>query len=192
MFKGILNKLFKPKAAQAENPFALFDIYLNNLSANIDDDNTAYESLRESSFLVSNEYGEQVEQYNQNAALFFNLQKIERQVECAVDSENETCTLRLKYKNKLISWREVPNLASDDFEIFMVSKLVANDIEIRFDTCSAGLSDHDYYALTPKIWRQLEEKYGLEFLQSQFLPMVEFSEPNYVFELVETRLNHYL
>ncbi len=188
MFKRILNKLFKPKAAQAENPFTLFDIYLNNLNVNIDDDNAAYESLRESSFLVSNEYGEQVEQYNQNAALFFNLPKIERQVECAVDSENETCTLRLKYKDKLISWREVPNLASDDFEIFMMSKLVANDIEIRFDDCSAGSSDHDYYALTPEIWQQLEDKYGLEFVQNQFKPMVEFFESDYEFELVETRL----
>lgn len=185
MFKGILNKLFKPKAAQAENPFALFDAYLNNSKTNIDDDDATNESLRESSFLVSNEYGEQVEQYNQNVASFFDLPQIERQVECASDSENEVCAHTLKYKGKWLSWRETPNLSSDDFEIFMMSNLVADDIEIRFDVCSMGLSDHTYYALTPEIWQQLEGKYGLEFVQDQFTPMVEFFEPDYEFELVD-------
>ncbi len=186
MFKRILNKLLKPKAAQAENPFTLFDIYLNNLNVNIDDDNAAYENLRESSFLVSNEYGEQINQYNKNVAASFDLPVIERHIECTNDTETEICTL--KYKDKLLSWREAPNLASDDFEIFMMSKLVANDIEIRFDVCSAGLSDHDYYALTPEIWQQLEDKYGLEFVQNQFKPMVEFSEADYEFELLLSEL----
>ncbi len=186
MFKGIFNKLLKTKAAQAENSFALFDIYLYNLKTNIDDDNAAYELLRESSFLVSNENGEQVKQYNQNVASFFNLPKIERYIKCINDSKNETYTL--KYKDKLLSWRETPNLASDDFEIFMLSKLVSADIEIRFDVCSVGLSDHDYYALTPEIWRQLEEKYDLEFVRSHFEPMVEFSEYGYEFELALSEL----
>ena len=190
MFIEILDKLFKVKVAQVENPFFLFDAYLDNIKAGIDDENAAYKSLRESSFLISNEYGEQVEQYNQNVAAFFNLPIIERHLECNDDTENEICTL--KYKDKLISWQEVPNLSSDDFEIFMMSKLVADDIEIRFDACSASLSDHDYYALTPEIWRQLEAKYGLEFVQNHFEPMIEFPETNYEFESVETRLNHYL
>lgn len=47
MFERILNKLFKPKVAQVENPFFLFDAYLNNIKAGIDDENAAYESLRE-------------------------------------------------------------------------------------------------------------------------------------------------
>lgn len=72
----------------------------------------------------------------------------------------------------------------------MMSKLVADDIEIRFDICSAGLSDHNYYALTPEIWRQLEAKYSLEFVQGQFEPMIDFSDSDYDFELVETRPNH--
>lgn len=184
LFKKLFDKKPLSKAVQAENPFALFDTYLHNLKADIDDDNNSYEALRQSSFLVSNEYGEQVEQHNQNAASFFNLPKIERHIECTGDSKHETCTHRLKYKDKLLSWRETPSLASDDFEIFMMSKLVADDIEIRFDLCSAGSSDHDYYALTPEILRQLEAKYGLEFVRSQFEPMVEFCELGYSFELI--------
>lgn len=184
MFKGILNKLFKPKAAQVESPFALFDAYLHNLREDIDDDGNTYDALQQSSFVLSNEYGEQVKQYNRNAASFFNLPMIERHIECTGDTE--TCTL--KYKDKLISWQEVANLASDDFEVFMMSKLLADDIEIRFDTCSAGLSDHNYYALTPEIWRQLEEKYDLEFVQSQFELMIEFYESDYKFELLLSKL----
>lgn len=176
MFKKLFGKKTLSKEVQAENPFALLDAYLHNLQADINDDDNAHDALQRSSFLVSNEYGEQVEQYNQKTAAFFNLPKIERHLECTSDSETETCAL--KYKNKRLSWQETPNLASDDFEIFMINKLVADDIEIRFDVCSAGLSDHDYYALTPEIWRKLEAKYGLEFVQNHFEPMVEFSEPD--------------
>ncbi len=64
MFKGILNKLFKPKAAQVESPFALFDAYLHNMREDIDDDGNTYDALQQSSFVLSNEYGEQVKQYN--------------------------------------------------------------------------------------------------------------------------------
>lgn len=183
IFKKIFGKKLPSEEIQSENPFSLFDAYLYNLKAEIDDDNNSYEALRQSQFLVSNEYGEQVDQYNQNAAAFFNFPKIDRHLEYSGDSENETCTL--KYKDKLLSWQEIPNLSSDDFEIFMMSKLVADDIEIRFDTCSTGLSDHDYYALTPEVWRQLEEKYGLDFVQDYFEPIVEFSESDYEFELVD-------
>ena len=86
MFKRVVSKLFKPKAAQAENLFVLFDVYLNHLKSDISDDNVAYEHLQESSCLVSNAYGEQVEQYNLNVASFFNLSKIERHLECTSDS----------------------------------------------------------------------------------------------------------
>ena len=139
MFKRVVSKLCKPKAAQAEKPFVLFDIYLNNLKSDINDDKAADEDLQLSSFLVSNAYGEQVEQYNRNVASFFNLSKIKRHLECTSDAENEICTHTLKYKDKLISWQEASNLASDDLEIFMMNKLVADDIEIRFDTYSTGL-----------------------------------------------------
>ena len=186
MLKGILSKLFKQKQARTENPFTLFDSYLNNLKTNINDDNAAYENLRESSFLVSNEYGEQVKQYNQNITVFFNLPKIERHIECNDDTENEICTL--KYKDKLISWQEVPNLTSEDFEIFMMSKLLADDLEIRFDVNSSIQSDQDWYALTPDIWQQLENKYGLEFVHSHFEPMIGFSEIDYEFELLISEL----
>lgn len=193
MFKGILNKLFKPKAAQVESPFVLFDVYLNNLKAIVDydkdDDNAAYENLQESSFLVSNEYGEQVKRYNQNVATFFNLPKIERQVECAGDSENEICTHTLKYQDKLISWQEVPNLASDDFEVFMMSKLVADDIEIRFDVSSSIQSDQNWYALTADIWQRLEDKHSVEIVRSHFEPISEeFCESDYKLELILNEL----
>lgn len=194
MLKGILNKLFKSKEAQVENPFALFDAYLHNLKAvndddrdDRDDDNIAYENLRESSFSVSNEYGEQVEQYNRNVAAFFNLPKIERLIECNNDTQTVICTL--KYKHRLISWQEVPNLMSNAFEIFMMSRLIAGDIEIRFDVCSGCQSDHDWYALTPDIWQKLETNYGTEFVRSHFQPMTEeFCEPNYEFQLVMSKL----
>lgn len=189
MFKKLFGKKPASKETQVENPFALFATYLNNLKANIDDDNATYDNLRESSFLISNEYGEQVEQYNRNTASFFNLPKIERHIECTGDSENEICTHTLGYRDKSLSWQEIPNLVSDDFEIFMMSKLIAGDIEIRFDVCSTGLSDHDYYALMPEIWQQFEEKYGLEFVRNHFEPMgTEFCEPNYKFELIASNL----
>lgn len=181
IFERVLNKLFKTKSAQAESPFVLFDIYLNNTKA---DNHAAYEHLQETPFLVSNQYGEQVKQYNRNVVSFFNLSEIERHLECTNDTESEIYTHTLKYKDKLISWQETPNLASDDFEIFMMNKLVADDIDIRFDVYSTGLSDHYYYALTPEIWKQLEEKYGLELVRRHFQPMgIKFYEPDYYFEL---------
>lgn len=176
---------------KVEDAFEVFDDYLEAVVNNIggQEYDMRYELLQVSFFLISTEFTDPTNQFNQHVAPYFNLPKVKQQIDCSDMSGIEVCTYTLSYKDKVLSCKEAPTLLSDEFEIFMMGKLLSGDIKLRLEIASNDQSDQCFYALTSDIWEQLEVKYGQEIVRSLFAPIpAQFYEPNYDFKMVSSTL----
>lgn len=192
MIKSIFNSLFKSKpileSAYIEAPFKIFDIYLHHIQDDIDENKIedSYNALQESSFKLSTELGSPSHQFNMTIAPFFNLPSLTHNLTCTGEFKNEVCLHKLTYKGKTVSWREESTRLSDEFEAFIMAKLLADDIEIRLDTSSISQSECYWFVLSYNIWNQLEIKYGQDFVRQHFEPVPDdFCEPNHTFEVLD-------
>ena len=180
------NKNKNKNKSKTHHPLEAFDAYL--LSLKSDDIADTFPELRDTPFLISSEYEEHIQQFNQNIAPFFDLPSID--YTCtdvhSDDAHTEIDQHTLIYKDKILRWQDTSNSLSDEFAIWMMSKLVVEDIQIRFDSLSASQSNHDWYALPEVMWQQLENRYGQDFVRTHFEIMPNsFYEP-YEFKLLDS------
>lgn len=195
MLKGIFNSLFKSKpileSAHIEAPFKIFDTYLHHIKDDIDENkiDDSYNALHETSFKLSTELGSPSHQFNMTVAPFFNLPSFTHSLTCAGEFKNEVCLHNLTYKGQTVSWQEKPTRLSDEFEVFIMAKLLDDDVEIRLDTSSISQSECYWFILPSEIWMKLEVKYGQDFVRRHFEPVPDnFGEPNHKFELLDNSL----
>lgn len=195
MIKGIFNSLFKVKpileSAYIEAPFRIFDTYLRHLQDDSDENkiDDSYNALHESSFKLSTELGSPSHQFNMTITPFFTLPLLTHDLTCEGDFKNEVCLHKLTYKGKTVSWREEPTRFSDEFEVFIIAKLLDDSIEIRLDTSSISQSECYWFILPSEVWTKLEIKYGQDFVRLYFEPLSDdFCEPNHTFELLDNSL----
>lgn len=191
MFENFIKKFTKSNKAQENtnlNPVELIESFLINTKKTDDPFDETYDTLKES-FAINDEYGEHIDDFNNGSAMFFNLPKVHRGFECSGEYGNETCVHELKYKDKFVTWQEQPSFISDEFEIFMLSKLVADDIDIRFDELTAASSEHNWYALPQQEWHSLEDNFGKTFVQNYFSSMPDkFTENILKFDLIDSNI----
>lgn len=194
MFKGFFAKRRQNNMQKTENPWDMFYSYLDHLKNHTPEEYEGmhYELLTVSFFLISTEYADAVQQFNEGVASYYNLPKIKATIDChqeASKTGRETCLRTLTYKDNTISWQYTPNPLDSEFEVFIMSQLVNEDIDIRLDSNSTTQSDRYWFALPHDIWRKLEDEFGKDFVRKYFEPMPsKFYKPNYGFKIVNSTL----
>lgn len=149
----------------------VFDQYFTAIEQKVDEDKQqqTYDNLFYSDYQISTEWGEQVNEFNQNIAVKFDLPKVIRYMSC---DNNETCNYQLSFKDRQVKWSENPNPNSDVYEVLKLTELVYPEVEIRIDINAMQFSDLYFYGLPPSTWQSLTDKYG-NIVNDLFIPVTE-------------------